>query len=760
MDEEYPIVPGRSLVTDTAKHLRLSYLGSVGVSLSEIPKELLKSEDIRNNIESNVGSVELPVGLIGPLLFKDTKEYVHTLVGTLEGALVASMNRGAKCISLSGGFSAEVLYQKMIRTPMFIFDNLSEAVQFVKWIESEFNNIKQVSESYSNYANLIAVNPFVIGKSVHLKFVYTTGDASGQNMTTSCTWHSILWIQDHFQEDSRINIVNCIVEGNGASDKKVSHSAINQGRGIHVVAEVHLKEAVINKVLRTTSEEFVRYFSKSVAMSQIDGMVGYNINVANTIAGIFSATGQDLDCIHESACGILNIEQTEDGLYLSLNLPTLVIGTVGGGTHLSKQKEALSVMDCVGSGKVNRFAKLIAGFALSLEISTYAAIVSGQFAKSHEKLGRNKPKNWLLKSEINDEFIKQIVKKFSVKEISKSEVPSVDNGILTNLTSRVSKKLIGFTPLLIETEEQKIEALIKSKPLDDEVIKGLHFMASNIDLELADLIAKYADQLEYKNCHLKELELYRLLDQLDLNISPDLYGSHIDHDREIFLLINELLNPSELALFNSEDYPDKWSQKRIDSTIESIAKFHLKSKNQLSENSSVKELNPNECNELYLKLINIIIDDSETEKEKGLRERLLQYLLDLNTPPNLEKTVIHNDFNPRNVAVRNDGNICIYDWELAVVGFPHRDIVEFLSFTLNEDFTSVELNGYLKLHFQLENKHEIPWDLWKEGYVYSLKEYLVTRVSFYMVGSILIKYEFAPRIFRVAMKMLASLKTL
>ena len=136
------------------------------------------------------------------------------------------------------------------------------------------------------------------------------------------------------------------------------------------------------------------------------------------VAGIFAATGQDLACIHESSCGILNVEQADDGLYLSLNLPSLVVGTIGGGTHLNKQKEALEVMGCYGNNSVNRFAELIAGFALSLEISTFAAIVSGQFAKSHEKLGRNKPVNWLTKSEINKEFIQKRIPKLEINSIS------------------------------------------------------------------------------------------------------------------------------------------------------------------------------------------------------------------------------------------------------------------------------------------------------------------------------------------------------
>lgn len=754
---DYPIVPGRSLVTETAKELRLRYLIENNIELKEISKDNLKVEDIRNNIESNVGSIEIPLGLVGPLLFKKNDEHVYALIGTLEGALVASMNRGAKCVSLSGGFSACVLHQKMIRTPMFTFKNLNDCVQFVHWIKDNFSEIKRISESYSNHAKLETIVPYVIGKSAHIKFIYLTGDASGQNMTTSCTWQAILWIQEQFRNETNIDIINYIIEGNGASDKKVSNFSINHGRGIHVVAEVHLKEEVIKKVLRTTSKEFVRCFGQSVAMSQIDGMVGYNINIANAIAGIFASTGQDLACIHESACGVLNIEQTDDGLYLSLNLPSLVIGTVGGGTHLKKQKEALALMGCEGNNKVNRFAQLIAGFALSLEISTFAAIVSGQFAKSHEKLGRNKPKDWLLKSEINVHFLNKVIKSEKITKVSLTNLASIDNGIITSLTSKVSKKLIGFIPVQFERAGEVVNALIKIKPLDKEVYKGLHFMASNIDVELPDLIVNHADNLEYKNCHLKELELYELLEKLDLNISPRLYGAFDDEKREVYLIVNELMDSKELVLFNSENHPEKWEENNIFTAIKGINDFHLKSKKEVSNISSIDTFQATNSKALYEKLIDMIINESESNDNIESGRLLSEFLADLEVQPQLEKTIIHNDYNPRNIAIRKNGDLCVYDWELSVIGLPHRDIVEFLSFTLNEDFTKEELLEYLKYHYELNSESDVSWDDWKEGYAYAIKEYLVTRVSFYLVGSILMNYEFASRIYKVALKMLKLL---
>ncbi|MES2766634.1 MAG: phosphotransferase [Bacteroidota bacterium] len=774
MNTDYPIIPGRGLVTDTATQLRQDFLKSQQINISEISETRLVAADIRNNIESLVGSVEIPVGLVGPLLFKngESEELIYTVAGTLEGALVASMNRGAKALSMSGGFSAYVLHQKMIRTPMFLFKNLHESMIFKTWIEANFDNIKHIAEQYSNHAKLTSILPFVVGKSVHLKFVYTTGDATGQNMSTACTWHATLWIQTQFQLEKSIEIVHCVIDGNGASDKKVSGFSINHGRGIHVVAEAHLREDVINKILRTTSDDMVKCFNQSLAMSRLDNMVGYNINVANAIAAIFVTTGQDLGSLHESSCGVLNVEKTDEGLYLSLNLPTLVIGTIGGGTHLKCQREALELMGCYGNGKLTRFAQLIAGFALSLEISTYAAIVSGQFAKAHEKLGRNKPVNWLLKAEIDRKFVETCFNgSFKNKQIQSLDMLQsgvVDNGILMNLTSRISNKLIGFYPFDITHNETHISEaiterfLLKSKPLDEEVFKGLHFMAAAINTDLADLISTFKNELEYKDCHKKEIILYELLHKFKLNYTPKFYGKHIDEKREIYLFIQEFLQLENLQLFNSENEPESWKSEQITNVIRAISEIHqtFSDENLLKEFPEITRFEPWNAKPLYRKMIELAGEDDELISPEQT-EQMLQMIKDLEqdfAALKITQTIIHNDCNPRNTAIRADGTPCFYDWELAVINIPHRDIVEFLSFALPESFDENLFKSYLELHFSLF-KNELNWSEWKRGYEYALKEYLVTRVSFYLTGSILMKYEFAPRIFKNSMRMLELLKT-
>ncbi len=115
-------------------------------------------------------------------------------------------------------------------------------------------------------------------------------------------------------------------------------------------------------------------------------MVGYNINVANVIAAVFAASGQDIASVHESSVAQLHVQSVNDGLYASMLLPSLVVGTVGGGTALPRQQQLLELMDCAGPGKAGRLAEIIASYCLALDLSTMSAIVSGQFASAHERL--------------------------------------------------------------------------------------------------------------------------------------------------------------------------------------------------------------------------------------------------------------------------------------------------------------------------------------------------------------------------------------
>ncbi len=773
MREKYSLAPGRGMMNQTAFDLRMEYVKSLVDDIEPILRsDSIGLPEVQNNIESFIGTIEIPLGLIGPLLFSkknEEPEWVHTAVATTEGALTASMNRGAKAISQCGGFRAHVVHQKMLRAPMFVFHSLYDALDFNKWIEVNYSKIKALAQEHSNHAELVEIKNIVIGKVVHLKFIYTTSDASGQNMTTSCTWHACLWIQDHFQEETGTNIVNFVIDGNGSSDKKVSYYSMLNGRGTSVISECTLTNEVIEKTLRTTAEDMFNSFNNSMAISRIDGMIGYNINVANAVAGIFGSSGQDLACIHESSTAIFQLEKTEGGLYASLSLPSLVIGTVGGGTHLPVASKILQLMGCKGNGKAERFAKLIAGFALSLELSTHAAIASGQFARAHQKLGRNKPVKWLLKPELNLEFFKSNMKNLpdEIKQISFHSNEKLDNGILTQLTAKVCKKTIGFIETNVELENgQTLPILVKSKALGDEVIEGLRYLANNLSVQLADTLIKHKDALEYKNSHLLEIEVYEALEKIKYPFTPNYYGFKSDPEREIYVFFLERLKKDEMLQFDSENHPELWSVSLMKKSIDAIHWVHNKFANTRLINSipSATTFDPIKAVELYSAFVTINQKDYnylDIPSHFDYLNIVIQDWIENGIKPKGKPTLIHNDFNPRNVGIRANGDPCIYDWELAIINIPQRDIFEFLSFTLNENFEEEMLVDIMRHHYELTkdiNGELYSWEDYIHDFQLAGNEYLVTRVCFYLAGSTLVNYPFIERVFKTSFTMLESIK--
>ena len=122
------------------------------------------------------------------------------------------------------------------------------------------------------------------------------------------------------------------------------------------------------------------------------GTIGYNGHYANGLTAIFIATGQDVANVVNASCGITFSSRIPEGLYISATLAALSVATVGGGTGLPTQREALELMGCYGAGKAKKLAEIVAAAVLGGEISMGAAIATGEFVAAHEHYGRNRPK--------------------------------------------------------------------------------------------------------------------------------------------------------------------------------------------------------------------------------------------------------------------------------------------------------------------------------------------------------------------------------
>ncbi len=343
-------------------------------------------EALKRNIENPVGAIQVPVGIAGPLLVKGehAQGEFYVPLATSEGALVASVNRGCSVIKTSGGAKVGIVADKMTRAPVIKAPNLREALKIRTWIEDNFSALKEAAENTTRHGKLVKIDPIVVvGRYLYPRFSYTTGDSMGMNMVTMATEAAL----EVLSQNTGAHVV--ALSGNLCVDKKPSALNLTEGRGKSLVAEVLVPREVVEKKLHTTVEAIVEVNTiKNLVGSAISGSMGFNAHYANMIGALFLATGQDEAHVVEGSLGITLAQEDGGDLYFSVTLPDVPLATYGGGTRLETARECLKIMDAYGSGKVDKFAEIVAGIVLAGELSLLGALGAGHLARAHRELGR------------------------------------------------------------------------------------------------------------------------------------------------------------------------------------------------------------------------------------------------------------------------------------------------------------------------------------------------------------------------------------
>ena len=359
-----------------------------GVELEHVPQFSFDPKLSAGNVEQLIGVAQVPIGLAGPLRVngEDADGDFYVPMATAEGTLVASYNRGMKLVREAGGVKTTVMDDAMQRAPAFVFDSARESRAFGIWLEENFGDIKAAAETTTKSGKLRNIEQYSASRILYTRFNYTTGDAAGQNLSGKATAAACAWITSNYE-----GIKHFFLESNFATDKKSSQVNMLRTRGKRVVAEAVIPNELIEKHMRTTSEVMFRARQVSNLGGFMSGVNNNGAHSANGITAIFIATGQDAANVAESSAAFVFAEVLPNGdYYYSVTIPSLIVATYGGGTGLATQRECLEVLGCYGSGKVRKFAEIVAGTVLCGELSLGSAIVAEEWVQAHDLLGRNR----------------------------------------------------------------------------------------------------------------------------------------------------------------------------------------------------------------------------------------------------------------------------------------------------------------------------------------------------------------------------------
>jgi hydroxymethylglutaryl-CoA reductase (NADPH) len=358
--------------------------------------------------EQLTGAAVVPVSVAGPLPISlgeyslddggavvetgRVDDQVFVPLAHTEGGLTASMQRGIKAVAESGGFRTHVLADRITRASCFVCADAAEAIELARWISGEVDSMREWLRAsslpeLSRFAVLREAKTHVVGPMCHVLWRWTTGDAVGPNMMTR---NAYALNMGYVMERAPVKPQRAMLEANMGGDKKPSFEFFQSGHGKTVIAESVLTDEAVRRVLRTTVDDLLELSWVGTHGAVASGMQSVAFTPASAVAAVFACTGQDLGMVGTSSMAHGTGRRVEGGLHVSIRFPGLEVGTVGGGTTLPYARTWLEVMGCAGPGKVYRFAQLVAGAALALELSASAAMAtagSENFFRAHHERG-------------------------------------------------------------------------------------------------------------------------------------------------------------------------------------------------------------------------------------------------------------------------------------------------------------------------------------------------------------------------------------
>ena len=361
----------------------------------EVDLALLHDADERlgnadeKNCEQMIGSVPLPVGCAGPLKIHFSDEIAADVVvplATTEGALVASVNRGCKALTMAGGVRTKAVHHGTTRSIAFRMskpDARAATEAAIRAIEEDWTNL---AEATSAHLTVLRYELDARGPHLFLTLACDTDEAMGMNMVTIAAQAAGNRIAERVPGLQFITVA-----GNVDSDKKPSTRTHDRGRGYEATAEAVIPSAIVASILKTTPQDLVATAkAKLEDGSAIAGAIGKNLHAANVVAALYLATGQDVAHAVEGSMTDTLVALDDQGLRIGVRCPAILVGVRGGGTALPPQRQCLQLILRKNAGLHPRqqLAEITAAAVLAGELSLLAAQATHTLAKAHAKLAR------------------------------------------------------------------------------------------------------------------------------------------------------------------------------------------------------------------------------------------------------------------------------------------------------------------------------------------------------------------------------------
>lgn len=320
-----------------------------------------------------------------------------------------------------------------------------------------------------------------------------------------------------------------------------------------------------------------------------------------------------------------------------------------------------------------------------------------------------------------------------------------DESIVAELTAwRAGAQSGLFDARVVSSDGRCTKLFVKAKPADTQMIEVAEAVAALASSTLGDTISRFRNDIGLSRAHIRELEIYRMSEPRLRAHMPGVQLIERDDESRRWILGIESLDPTSIV--GATDL-SRWDDTSVSAAVDGLAEIHSAWFGRASELRTFEWMTVRDSERrvamtpLWAALAEHAHDHSAAWSDHRLR-RIHTRLVDdvaawsrmLDETPH---TLIHNDFNTRNIALRRVVDcvkLCAFDWELATVGSPQRDLAEFLCFALPPDASCVTVARWVERHrvaLSRATNVTVPRALWERGFGAALADVLVDRLSFY-----------------------------
>ena len=317
------------------------------------------------------------------------------------------------------------------------------------------------------------------------------------------------------------------------------------------------------------------------------------------------------------------------------------------------------------------------------------------------------------------------------------------SSIINELTSWKHRGSVGLHAYRVKLRGQTpFDVVVKTKSAAGETSEIGKTVAGLCSVKLGQAYAEFSDCLGVANSDVRELKIYQSAPKRLRQFMPRFYGGW-QRDSQTVLVLERL---SDVALINAVDDVDAWKPDCICAAIDGLAEIHATGYGRAADLVREIVVGPYPTRESMLEATPLWL--SLAEHAKPLFEPWTEEHADWDAwiqnlgrswtmIESMPRTLIHNDFNSRNIALRRTSaglRLCAYDWELATLGLPQHDLAELLCFVLGSQPKAEDLEAYLERHRQaLSAISDVPIERhgWRTGFALCLEDLMINRLPAY-----------------------------